>query len=58
VWYSKSAFENKKMEINKPLKKEEDILHELMKPEQKDQSLPPDWRLRKTRKKKSRGLRS
>ncbi|MGN6605170.1 MAG: relaxase/mobilization nuclease domain-containing protein [Ginsengibacter sp.] len=58
VWYSKNVFENKKMEINTPLKKVEDVLIELMKPEQRDQSLPPDWRLRKTRKKKSRGLHS
>ncbi|MGN6605375.1 MAG: relaxase/mobilization nuclease domain-containing protein [Ginsengibacter sp.] len=58
LWYSKNVFENKKLEINKSLNKELRILNELTKPEQNDQSSPPDWRLRKTRKKKSRGLHS
>jgi len=56
LWYSKSVSENKKLEINKSLNKELRILNELIRPEQNDQSLAPDWRLRKTRKKKSRGL--
>ncbi|HEU5053052.1 MAG TPA: relaxase/mobilization nuclease domain-containing protein [Hanamia sp.] len=58
LWYSKNVSENKKLEINKSLNKELRMLNELIRPEQNDQSLVPDWRLRKTRKKKSRGLRS
>lgn len=58
LWNSKNVFEIKKLEINKSLNKDLRILNELIRPEQKDQSLPPDWRLRKIRKKKSRGLRS
>ncbi len=56
--YSKNVSEDRELEINKSLNKELRILNELMKPEQSDQSLAPDWRLRKTRKKKSRGLHS
>ena len=58
LWNSKNVSENKKLEINKSLNKELRILNELIRPEQKDQALAPDWRLRKTRKKKSRGLHS
>ena len=58
LWYSKNVSENKKLEINKSLNKELRILNELIRPEQNDQSLAPDWRLRKIRKKKSRGLHS
>jgi len=54
--YSKNVSEDRELEINKSLNKELRILNELIRPEQKDQSLAPDWRLRKTRKKKSRGL--
>src|SRR5665647_736431 len=54
--YSKSISENKELEINKPLNKDLNILNELIKPEQKDQSLPSEWRLHKKRKKKSKRM--
>ena len=54
--YSKSISENKELEINKPLNKDLNILNELIKPEQKDQSLPSEWRLQKKRKKKSKRM--
>ena len=50
--YSKSIPERKEPEINKPLNKGLNILNELIKPEQKDQSLPPEWRLQKKKKSK------
>ena len=55
--YSKSISQNKKLEINKQLSKDISILNELIKPEQRDQSLPSEWRLQKKRKKKSNRLR-
>jgi len=54
--YSKSISQNKELEINKPLNKDLDILNELIKPEQKDQSLPAEWRLQQKRKKKSKRM--
>lgn len=54
--YSKNVSEDRELEINKPLNKELRILHELIRPEQKDQSIPPDWRLQKKRKKKSKRM--
>ena len=55
-FYSKSISQNKQPEINKQLSKEMNILNELMKPEQRDQSLPTEWRLQKKRKKKSKRM--
>ena len=55
--YSKSISQNKQPEVNRPLPNENNILNELIKPEQKDQSLPAEWRLQKKRKKKSKGVR-
>ncbi|HUZ61071.1 MAG TPA: relaxase/mobilization nuclease domain-containing protein [Hanamia sp.] len=56
LWYSKSSSENMKLEINKSLNKELRILNELIRPEQKDQSMPSEWRLQKKRKKKSKRM--
>jgi hypothetical protein len=54
--YSKSIFQNKQPEIDKQLSKDLNILNELIKPEQKDQSLPVEWRLHEKRKKKSKRM--
>ncbi len=54
--YSKSISQNKQPEINKQVRKEMNILNELIKPEQKDQSMPYEWRLQKKRKKKSKRM--
>ena len=54
--YSKSISQNKELEFKKPLKKDLKILNELIKPEQKDQSLPAEWRLQQKRKKKSKRM--
>jgi len=56
-FYSKSISQKQQPEINKQLNKDMNILNELMKPEQRDQLLPPEWRLQKKRKKKSKGMR-
>ncbi len=52
----KSISQNRQRETNKRLGKDMNILNELMKPEQRDQSLPSRWKLQKKRKKKSRGM--
>ena len=56
LWYSKSVSENKELDINKQLTKEMHILNEMMKPDQRDQSMPSEWRLQKKRKKKSKRM--
>jgi len=43
--YSKSISENKELEINKAFTKDLNILNELIKPEQRDQLLRPEWSL-------------
>ena len=53
--YSKSIPGNKQSEINKHASKDINILDELLKPEQRDQALHPDWRFEKKRKKKLKG---
>ena len=55
-FYSKSISQNKQPELNKQVSKDMNILNELIKPEQKDQSLPSEWRLQKKRKKKSKRM--
>ncbi len=55
-FYSKSISERKEFEINKPLNKDLNILNELIKPEQNDQSLPTEWSLQNKRKKKSKRM--
>ncbi|MDE3183723.1 MAG: relaxase/mobilization nuclease domain-containing protein [Bacteroidota bacterium] len=54
--YSKSISQNKQPEINKQVSKEMHILNEMMKPGQRDQSMPSEWRLQKKRKKKSKRM--
>jgi hypothetical protein len=56
-FYLKSISQNKQPEIFKQLSKEMNILNEMMKPDQRDLSLPSEWRLQKKRKKKSKGMR-
>jgi hypothetical protein len=53
---SKSISHNKELEIKKPLKKDLTILNELIQPDQRDQSMPNEWRLQKKRKKKSKRM--
>ena len=55
-FYSKSISQNKQPELNMQVRKDMNILNELIKPEQKDQSLPSEWRLPKKRKKKSKRM--
>ena len=55
-FYSKSISQKQQPEINKQLSKDMNILNELMKPEQRDQLLPSEWRLQKKRKKKSKRM--
>ena len=55
LFYSKSIAGNKQPEIDKDASKDINILDELLKPEQRDQSLHPQWRFQKKRKKKSMG---
>ena len=54
--YSKSISQNRQSEINKQLSKEMHILNEMMKPDQRHQSMPYKWRLQKKRKKKSKRM--
>ncbi|KAA9042047.1 relaxase/mobilization nuclease domain-containing protein [Ginsengibacter hankyongi] len=54
--YSKSISQNKDLEIDKRLNKDLNILNELIKPEQQDQSLAAEWRLQQKRKKKSKRI--
>ena len=54
--YSKSISQTQQPEINKQLNKDTNILNELIKPEQKDQSLPTEWSLQNKRKKKSKRM--
>ncbi len=55
-FYSKSISQNKQPGLNKQVSKDMNILNELIKPEQKDQPLPSEWRLQKKRKKKSKRM--
>lgn len=55
LFYSKSILGNKQPEIDKQASKDINILDEILKPEQRDQELPSDWRFEKKRKKKSMG---
>ncbi|MDE3181777.1 MAG: relaxase/mobilization nuclease domain-containing protein [Bacteroidota bacterium] len=55
-FYSKSISQNKQPKINKQVSKEMHILNEMMKPDQRDQSMPSEWRLQKKRKKKSKRM--
>jgi hypothetical protein len=54
--YSKNISQKQQPEINKQLNKDMNILNELIKPEQQDQSLSAEWRLQQKRKKKSKRM--
>lgn len=56
ILYSKSISQHKQPEINMQLSKEMHILNEMMKPDQRDQLMPYEWRLQKKRKKKSKRM--
>ncbi len=54
---SKSISQNKQLKINKQLSKEMHVLNEVIKPDQRDHSMPPyEWNLQKKRKKKSKRM--
>ena len=55
-FYSKSISQKQQPEINEQLNIDLNILNELIKPEQQDQSLAADWRLQQKRKKKSKRM--
>lgn len=54
--YSKRISQHKQPEINKQASKEMNILNEMIKPDEIDQSMPSEWRLQKKRKKKSKRM--
>ena len=53
---SKSISQNNQLEIDKQLSKEMHVLIEVMKPDQRDQLMPYEWKLQKRRRKKSKRM--